>query len=199
MTDSRGVIEEPLSTRRHDYGLLIVLVTILVLVGSALFLEARSEQQTSGERVEIDLKAPLQKLDLRRTDHGLIVVDRLGREFSGERWLEAVAMEQEFQRGAGPLYVIFNITKPVGFLWVSIGFIGQAAFTFRMLLQWFASERAGRSVVPLAFWYGSLAGGLLLLVYFIWRRDIVGVTGQSTGIFVYSRNIMLARRAFALA
>jgi lipid-A-disaccharide synthase-like uncharacterized protein len=90
--------------------------------------------------------------------------------------------------------VLFNITKPAGFLWVAIGFLGQAAFTFRMLLQWWASEKAGRSVIPIAFWYGSLAGGVLLLVYFVWRKDVVGVIGQSTGVFVYARNIMLVRR-----
>lgn len=187
---------ESSTTRRHDRGLAGVLLAVVLLVGSALVLDAR-EVRAAGEpaaRAEIDLKQRLQDIDVRRLDGALVVVDEHGVATSGAQWLDDLVVAQETQRGAGFLYVLFNITRPVGFLWVAVGFLGQAAFTFRMLLQWWASERAGRSVVPIAFWYGSLAGGVLLLAYFAWRKDLVGIIGQSTGVFVYARNTALVRR-----
>src|SRR5690606_17527240 len=75
--------------------------------------------------------------------------------------------------------------------WVSVGLLGQLLFTFRMVLQWLASEKEHKSVVPVGFWWGSLLGGLMLLTYFIWRKDIVGIIGQSTGAFIYARNLWL--------
>ena len=78
--------------------------------------------------------------------------------------------------------------------WVGIGLAGQACFFSRFLVQWLASERQGRSVVPRAFWYLSISGGLILLSYSLWRRDPVFILGQSVGLFVYLRNLMLLRR-----
>lgn len=77
------------------------------------------------------------------------------------------------------------------FWWVTIGLGGQLLFTARFLVQWIASERAGRSVVPLAFWYLSIGGGIILLAYAIWRRDPVFILGQSMGLFIYLRNLVL--------
>lgn len=95
----------------------------------------------------------------------------------------------------GLLESIFNITSPIGFAWVTLGLLGQLVFTARMLVQWIASERSGRSVIPVAFWWLSLGGAVMLVVYFIWRRDIVGVLGQATGLFVYARNLVLIRKS----
>ena len=78
--------------------------------------------------------------------------------------------------------------------WLVIGFLGQACVFSRFLVQWLASERAGRSVVPRAFWYLSIAGGTIVLAYAIWRRDPVFILGQSVGLFVYLRNLILLRR-----
>ena len=77
------------------------------------------------------------------------------------------------------------------FWWVVIGLTGQLAFTARFLVQWIASERERRSVVPLAFWYLSIAGGGILLAYAIYRRDPVFILGQSTGLLIYLRNLWL--------
>ncbi len=79
-------------------------------------------------------------------------------------------------------------------LWVALGFLAQGMFTMRFVVQWLASERAGKSVIPLAFWFFSMAGGLMLLVYAIQRRDPVFIAGQSLGLLVYVRNLMLIRR-----
>ncbi|MBV6487810.1 MAG: lipid-A-disaccharide synthase N-terminal domain-containing protein [Pseudorhodoplanes sp.] len=73
--------------------------------------------------------------------------------------------------------------------WVLLGVVAQLLFTARFVVQWIASERVGRSVVPLAFWLLSIGGGLLLLVYALYRKDPVFVLGQSFGVFVYLRNV----------
>lgn len=77
------------------------------------------------------------------------------------------------------------------FWWVVIGLGGQLLFTARFLVQWIASERAGRSVVPLAFWYFSVGGGLILFFYALYRKDPVFILGQSMGLFIYLRNLWL--------
>jgi lipid-A-disaccharide synthase-like uncharacterized protein len=79
-------------------------------------------------------------------------------------------------------------------LWVAFGFAAQIMFTGRFAVQWFASERAGRSVVPPSFWYLSVIGGLLLLIYAVYRRDPVFIAGQAAGLFVYARNLWFIRR-----
>lgn len=80
-------------------------------------------------------------------------------------------------------------------VWLAIGFLGQAFFSARFLVQWIASERAKKSVVPLAFWFFSVGGGMTLLAYAIYRLDPVFVLGQAAGLFVYARNLYLIYRA----
>ena len=75
--------------------------------------------------------------------------------------------------------------------WVVLGFVAQAFFTMRFVVQWVASERAKRSVVPVAFWFFSLGGGALLLLYAIQRQDPVFILGQAMGLFIYIRNLWL--------
>ena len=78
--------------------------------------------------------------------------------------------------------------------WVLLGFTAQACFTARFAVQWLASERAGKSVIPIAFWLFSIAGGLMLLAYALYRRDPVFILGQAFGVFVYARNLYLVLR-----
>lgn len=75
--------------------------------------------------------------------------------------------------------------------WIILGFVAQALFTMRFVVQWLASEREKRSVVPIAFWFFSLGGGTLLLVYAIQRQDPVFIAGQAMGLFIYIRNLKL--------
>ncbi|MEZ5966218.1 MAG: lipid-A-disaccharide synthase N-terminal domain-containing protein [Planctomycetota bacterium] len=89
------------------------------------------------------------------------------------------------------LFRVFNITSWTGLAWVTLGFVGQMLFLARMLVQWLASEKEQRSIVPVGFWWLSLVGGAMLFAYFVWRRDIVGVLGQTTGVVVYARNLRL--------
>ena len=76
-------------------------------------------------------------------------------------------------------------------LWISIGFFGQLLFFLRFFIQWLASEQKKESVIPIAFWYCSIGGGIILLAYAIYRRDPVFIAGQSCGIFIYLRNLRL--------
>lgn len=79
-------------------------------------------------------------------------------------------------------------------IWLAIGFLGQGLFSLRFIVQWLKSERVKRSVIPLAFWYFSLAGGITLLVYSLHRRDPVFIVGQGLGVFIYLRNLWLIYR-----
>lgn len=95
-----------------------------------------------------------------------------------------------------------NVDSFNEFLWVAFGLGGQLLFTARFLVQWIASERQHRSVIPLAFWYFSLGGGVILFCYALYRGDPVFVLGQSMGLLIYTRNLWLIhaeRRSLAEA
>lgn len=79
--------------------------------------------------------------------------------------------------------------------WLAVGFGGQGLFMSRFLVQWIVSERKQESVIPVAFWYLSIVGGLMLLAYAIHRVDPVIITGQLFGVVVYARNLVLIHRS----
>ncbi|MCO8144831.1 lipid-A-disaccharide synthase N-terminal domain-containing protein [Rhodovulum tesquicola] len=89
------------------------------------------------------------------------------------------------------VFAFLAVASWTEFWWVMIGLGGQLMFTARFLVQWIASERARNSVVPLAFWYFSLAGGAILFAYAVYRKDPVFILGQSMGLVIYSRNLWL--------
>lgn len=78
--------------------------------------------------------------------------------------------------------------------WLVVGFLGQGMFMSRFLIQWFQSEREGRSVIPVAFWYFSIVGGVVTLAYAIHKLDPVFIAGQGAGLIVYARNLFLIHR-----
>jgi lipid-A-disaccharide synthase-like uncharacterized protein len=89
------------------------------------------------------------------------------------------------------LMTVLHVDSTIELWWVVFGFAAQAMFTGRFLVQWIASERAKDSVVPVAFWYFSLAGGLMLLAYALYRMDPVFILGQALGVLIYVRNLTL--------
>lgn len=116
----------------------------------------------------------------------------------------AVMSEQEFKTFFGEkayqdamttrsnaVFQLLNITSWFSMAWVAIGFAGQLLFSGRMLVQWFLSEKRRESVMPEVFWWLSLAGGVMLFTYFVWRRDVIAVLGQTSGLVIYARNIRL--------
>ena len=89
---------------------------------------------------------------------------------------------------------VLNVSSPIGYVWVGLGLLGQVLFTGRMIVQWLVSEKSKRSVVPPIFWWMSLGGSTMLMVYFLWRRDPIGLLGQSFGWFIYVRNLWMIYR-----
>jgi lipid-A-disaccharide synthase-like uncharacterized protein len=170
-------------------------VVVLLLLMMTLAGQARAASE-DGVRLDITLPG-VAEVELLATDpEGLVYAVRL--HGGGERRLSPAQFTDFVDRAyrdRSRLEILLNISGGAGVLWVLLGFAAQAMFSGRMLVQWLVSERRRRSVVPPVFWWMSLAGGLMLLAYFIWRRDIVGVTGQATGVLVYGRNLWLLRRA----
>lgn len=85
----------------------------------------------------------------------------------------------------------FNITSTRDLIWLSVGLGAQMMFSMRFLVQWISSEKARKSVMPIAFWWFSIVGGLLLLAYGLYRGEPVIILGQTFGIVVYARNLWL--------
>ncbi len=89
----------------------------------------------------------------------------------------------------------FANTPTAELVWIGIGLAAQLMFSARFLVQWIASEKAKASVMPVAFWYFSLAGGLMLFAYAVYRMDPVFILGQAFGVVVYSRNLFLLHKS----
>lgn len=83
------------------------------------------------------------------------------------------------------------LMHPIG----ALGLLGQTLFFSRFLVQWIVSEKRGESTIPIGFWYLSVGGGILCFIYAVWRRDAVFTLGQSVGLLVYTRNLVLIHRA----
>lgn len=92
------------------------------------------------------------------------------------------------------LLQMMGAATPVDALWLIVGVAGQLMFTARFLVQWWASERAGRSVVPVTFWYFSILGSLIVLAYGIHKLEPVIIIGQLPGTVIYARNLWLIRK-----
>jgi len=82
-----------------------------------------------------------------------------------------------------------NVNLSQETIWLAVGFIGQALFSARFIVQWFQSEKVKKSVFPIAFWYFSIGGGVTLLAYAIYRQDPVFILGQASGLLIYARNL----------
>ena len=80
-------------------------------------------------------------------------------------------------------------------LWILFGFLAQGAFFLRFFVQWLTSEKHKKSIIPVSFWYLSIIGGLMLLIYSIHLKDPVFIVGQSFGLLIYARNLVLLRKS----
>lgn len=79
-------------------------------------------------------------------------------------------------------------------LWVLLGFAGQFVFFMRFIVQWVVSEKRGESIIPTAFWYLSIIGAIIILIYALYREDPVFILGQGAALFIYTRNLILIHR-----
>jgi lipid-A-disaccharide synthase-like uncharacterized protein len=168
----------------------------------AVLLFRRHSPAPNAVAVELKLPDARSQAYLQRQPDGALIYLLSHTDGAIERLSAEQLAERLFKAGnAGPWFL--NLSTPAIMVWVGIGLLGQLLFTGRMLVQWIASERQGKSVVPPLFWWMSLIGSLLLLAYFLWRRDPIGLLGQAFGSFVYLKNIVWilgdARRPAALA
>jgi len=149
-------------------------------------------------RFKVELSGAKDNVKLAKLKDGsaAYIVKRIGS--NTDRMLTPAEFAQIYftqQSSRGWLFTIFNITSLAGIVWVAVGFGGQLIFAGRMLVQWISSEKNKRSVIPVSFWWMSVIGSSMSLVYFIWRRDLVGIMGQATGWIIYIRNLVLIQRA----
>jgi len=98
------------------------------------------------------------------------------------------------ERLADAELTLINFWHSPEFWWVVIGFVGQGLFMMRFIVQWIASEKANKSVIPDLFWFFSIGGGAVLLVYACYRKDPVFIFGQGLGLFIYFRNLYFVLR-----
>lgn len=173
------------------------LVAMLCLIGLGVWLVL--QPALSRKHFDFEVRIGAVQLRAERAEDGYRFVSPPELAGRGVVSAEALLDEVESQRRAWrerpaferTLLGFLNITSWKNFVWVAVGLGGQAAFFGRMLVQWLVSEHRGESVVPELFWWLSLGGGACLFLYFVWRVDIVGVLGQSTGVVIYARNLRL--------
>jgi lipid-A-disaccharide synthase-like uncharacterized protein len=175
----------------------VVAALLLMLVACTAAADDLESRPTETPRIELRIKVDqIRKVELARGDDGqwvYLLIDDEGRQLTETPQQFSARLYSEYA-GRSWLHRLFNISGTAGIAWVAFGFLGQFLFTGRMIVQWLVSEKHRKSTIPVVFWYMSLAGGTMLLIYFIWRRDIVGICGQATGVFIYLRNLVLIRR-----
>ncbi|HRQ73031.1 MAG TPA: lipid-A-disaccharide synthase N-terminal domain-containing protein [Phycisphaerales bacterium] len=187
----------------------VIAMVVLLLVGVWLVLQPtlRKFKRIDPEAARIELSLGAARIGVEQRASG---AGGFEYHFVGDRDLEALAWidDGRFQAIVNDrmrswqsrpamertLLGFFNISSWGNFVWIVVGLTGQACFFGRMLVQWVVSEKSRRSVVPAVFWWMSFFGGVALFAYFVWRTDIVGVLGQSTGVVIYARNLRLIHK-----
>jgi lipid-A-disaccharide synthase-like uncharacterized protein len=182
----------------------ILFIAIWMFLWSALPAALEAVESLTGPEdavieVLVSCRGVDQKVQLARDGDGSLAFMVLRQDGSAE-WLSPEAFARHTYEGAAGMgaprmHRLFNITSSAGLPWVVLGLLGQLLYTARMAVQWIVSERRKRSVIPPAFWWLSLAAASALTVYFIWRRDIVGILGNCMGAFIYIRNLYFIARS----
>lgn len=181
-------------------ALIFLEVALLAALGYwvyASLTETQPIDRPGGVEVTLQLPDARDKAILYKNDAGtyryIITLDHDGQklDLSAEEVAERV-MRGRKERSWGQ--TVLNVSNPMGYVWVGLGLLGQVLFTGRMIVQWLVSEKSKKSVVPPIFWWMSLGGSTMLMVYFLWRRDPIGLLGQSFGWFIYVRNLWMIYR-----
>ena len=180
-------------------------------IGGATPAPGDQPAETPSARVDASANVSADVADLRfqlsdrladvKVEGGAVRVDTPAGErvVDAAAFLRAVEARQRARQSRHWLLQLADVTSPLGLIWVAVGFLGQLVFMGRMVVQWLASEKHKQSVVPPAFWWMSLIGGSMVLAYFLWRKDIVGIFGQAMGWTIYARNLWLIYRRPAAA
>ncbi|MEM7698160.1 MAG: lipid-A-disaccharide synthase N-terminal domain-containing protein [Verrucomicrobiota bacterium] len=174
-------------------ALLLIVPTIAWWVFVSTGLVARP-----GEKLKppFNLSDRIVTIDVREGSNGELVA-RFGDWEEGEPELTGDEFFTELMRRNRDqpwIYRFLDVTSIAGVVWVIFGFAAQGVFAARLIVQWRASEKAKASIVPTSFWWISLLGASMTMIYFIWRREPVGVAGQISGWLIYIRNLWLIYR-----
>lgn len=183
--------------------LLILEVTLLLAMGTWVYFSLTETSKISrpgGVEVTVQLpeasdKAILYKDELGHYRFVIKQKDGVQKELSADE-LAAIMHRDRTSRSWGQK--LLNVSDPFGYIWVGLGLLGQVLFTGRMVVQWLVSEKSKKSVVPPIFWWMSLLGSSMLMAYFLWRRDPIGLLGQTFGWFIYVRNLWMIYRPQAI-
>jgi lipid-A-disaccharide synthase-like uncharacterized protein len=181
------------------FALIALEIGLLVALGAWVVYslnETREITHPGGVEVTLQLPNARDKAVLYKTDAGhyrFIITrdDGQTRELSAD---EVAALMHRDRTARSWGQKLWNVSNPAGYLWVGLGLLGQVLFTGRMIVQWLVSEKHGKSTVPPMFWWMSLVGSSMLMLYFLWRRDPIGLLGQGFGWFIYVRNLWMIYR-----
>lgn len=179
--------------RRKRRLLVVILLVLLIPAGIWISLYLSGKIPAPGEpaRGNFNMSDRIATLDVEERDGEVVFV--FSDLFGGD---EGTLTPEEFaaellrrEKDLPRIYRILDVTGTSGLLWLLFGLLAQAVFMGRLLIQWSASEKAKTSVVPPVFWWFSLLGSSMLLIYFLWRKEPIGLLGQATGWFIYVRNL----------
>lgn len=178
-------------------------VALLVAMGVWVYFtlaETQKIDRPGGVEVTVQLPEASDKAILYKDDAGhyryiiKLQSDGSQKDISSD---ELAAIQHRDRTGRSWGQKLLNVSNPFGYVWVGLGLLGQVLFTGRMVVQWLVSEKSKKSVVPPAFWWMSLLGSSMLMAYFLWRRDPIGLLGQTFGWFIYVRNLWMIYRPAA--
>jgi lipid-A-disaccharide synthase-like uncharacterized protein len=179
----------------------IFLIIILPVLMSLVFAGIWALSQETAPDHSVAIKAQIK--DAR--DQAYLIKNPEGGysyQIKGDDGVKALLTPEQFaarqfdeQNGRSWFLRACNVTSYVGLAWIVVGLIGQVMFTGRMIVQWLVTEKNQKSVVPVSFWWMSLIGSTMLLVYFVWRVDPIGILGQTFGWGVYLRNLYAIYKA----
>ncbi len=168
--------------------IIIPLVTWLVLISAGIL-----PQPGKAMFPPFNLSDRLSMIPVEEGPDGdlIVIYDRpdFQKTYRADEFLAEVQKRQADNEGWRGLFNALDITSWASLCWIAFGFGAQAVFMSRMVIQWLASEKARSSVVPPAFWWLSLLGASMLIIYYIWRKDPVSILAQGFGWSIYLRNL----------
>ena len=182
--------------------LLLIILEVALIIGLGVWVylsltETSPIKRPGGVEVTVQLPDAWDKAVLYKGDDGRYRYSITQQHDGAQLDLSSDELADRIHRGRTERswgQKILNVSSPMGYIWVGLGLLGQVLFTGRMIVQWLVSEKSKKSVVPPMFWWMSLGGSTMLMIYFLWRRDPIGLLGQSFGWFIYVRNLWMIYR-----
>lgn len=183
-----------MSPNRRKLAFAVLAVLVLPAIGWWMLAQFGLVAPIPGKpsRPPFNMSDRIATIKVQENDAGELVATFSGRNLPDPLTAEEFFNEIHIRQVDLPwIFQVLDVTSVTSLLWILFGFAAQGIFAGRMIVQWYASEKAKSSVVPNQFWWMSLIGASMLIIYFIWRKEIVGICGQLTGWLVYVRNLWM--------